>query len=168
MDKTERAALRALAEKATPGPWHVVKHTEDEGEPMTETSDWTIQCGRLPIAYEGSWCHNPENNTRYIAAANPAAITALLTALDAAEAERESLRAALKAEEDTREDQFHSHVRYVNAVRAERDAAIARAEAAAELLRQVRSGVDDYWATTRFGAPVVAAIDAHLAEKSNG
>ena len=80
MTADERAALRALAEAATPGPW--------------ERGDWHIWSKADGVSREvcgmGGWEHRDDG--AFIAAAR-AAVPALLDALDAAEAERDEARA---------------------------------------------------------------------------
>lgn len=74
--KTDRAELRRKAEAATPGPWEIgdgcVQSTLD-GHPLVTVG----QC---------------DEDEQYIAAANPAAVLALLDQLDAAERERDGLK----------------------------------------------------------------------------
>lgn len=89
---TDRAALRALAEAATPGPWHPADrgigwevHVEPHNDP--DAKCW----GQLP---DGSWVPDDElmsghkgttseSDARYLAAVSPDVILALLDALDA-------------------------------------------------------------------------------------
>ena len=75
MTADERAALRALAEKATPGPW------EARGDSVCIDRSFVCHAARMYLI-------DRDRDAAYIAAANPAAIKALLTALDSAEAER--------------------------------------------------------------------------------
>ena len=86
-------ALRALAEKATPGPWiyhetiHADNHVTAGGGILTGTH----VCGPT---YE-------RENARFIAAANPAVVLAMLDRLERAEAAIE--RAKAEAEKVSRE-----------------------------------------------------------------
>ena len=68
MTADERAALRALAEKATPGPW------EARGDSVCIERSFVCHAARMYLI-------DRERDAAYIAAANPAAIKALLTAL---------------------------------------------------------------------------------------
>ena len=81
------AELRAAAEAATPGPW-------TQGESAAGLSCVWVGGKSEPIRDMGPDCSwidcNTEQNARYIAAANPEAIRALL-------AERDALRDALMA-----------------------------------------------------------------------
>lgn len=77
-----RAELRRLAGSATMGPWHsyVLDH---ETEARVVGDGWVVaQCASMGAGRVG-------RDARFIAAANPATVLALLDALDAAERERD-------------------------------------------------------------------------------
>lgn len=75
--------LKKMAEAATPGPWFVAKHPNDDG-----TVD--IETGRL-----SDWgpCYNCEYGTAdFIAAANPETVLALITELEQCRKDAERYR----------------------------------------------------------------------------
>lgn len=78
--------LKALAEKATPGPW-IAGDDED--------SDYFLvgPCGDDGIVYQSVVKLHSETHADYIAAANPAAILELITQLEDAQGEIRALRA---------------------------------------------------------------------------
>ena len=137
MSKTETSAqhdwtaMRRLAEAATPGPWEVVSPHTDENP------------GTNPVVASGSerWWHiaeilegidgAPEDaNAAYIAAANPAAVLALLDQRDAVRAERDEFR---KATESAVEAFQHNHDEWLK-MKAERDAAVRHLDATYDAL----------------------------------
>lgn len=89
MTDEQMAALRAAAEKATPGPWNTNGYNENE----VDAND-----GRIVAI-----CFGPESHTEpaalanaaYIALANPAAVLALLDRVAAAEAQLERADTAI-------------------------------------------------------------------------
>ena len=87
----DREALRRLAEAATPGPWHIEIESEggDFGSIISTSitgvkaeKDWIF---RLDDDYGTGAA--PRHDSKYIAAANPQTILALLDELEAAERE---------------------------------------------------------------------------------
>ena len=86
---TTYAALRALAEKATPGPW---KHGPLFGEVWSRDAN-----GAMDTRVAGAWLLSDDG--AYIAAADPATILALLDDLDAAQARIAELEASLGTDE---------------------------------------------------------------------
>ena len=109
--------LRQLAQAATPGPW-VAKNVSGAGleihmsHPVYPDKEWpafgtdSAFCKKGLVSYE-TWTQFPHEvrdvqqskNAEYIAAANPATISALLDRLEAAEKERDALRAKIEAME---------------------------------------------------------------------
>ncbi len=87
MTKDDRAALRALATQATPGPWQVEKPADDEGRYQVRASNglWVAEMED----YTKPKLDGGEANARHIAAADPSTLLRLLDALD--EAERKML-----------------------------------------------------------------------------
>lgn len=87
MDAAQRARLRALAEKATPGPW--TAYCRDvgwrKGTPWSPDRflQWDLEGPPQPDG-RGQFY---EPDARYIAAASPDAILAILDELDRLEAE---------------------------------------------------------------------------------
>ena len=84
---TDYAARKALAEAATAGPW-VAGHSFINPEGSVDAP-----------AHTYAYHHNKEANAAYIAAANPAAVLALLADLDAArkaDARYETLAAKMR------------------------------------------------------------------------
>lgn len=75
----DRARLRDLAAKATPGPW--VRTGRDGRDYSLSPATGALLVDYAPIKQKCA-------DAVYIAAADPATVTALLDALDAAEAER--------------------------------------------------------------------------------
>lgn len=122
MAPIDRAALRAVAEAATPGPWRTGTgdhHSRDvhRAEPADVPVRDVAVCG-------GAHGHA---DARYIAAAAPDVVLCLLDALDAAERERDAYKRA-KAENDER-------------FMCERDAArVERDQARADLVRYGEHG----------------------------
>lgn len=86
MIPSEIAALRALAEKATPGQWTVGASSHEIDVPDGEDGLFSVATAELP------------EDAAFIAAASPSVVIALLDALEAAE----SRAAALEAERDAR------------------------------------------------------------------
>ena len=103
MNTTE---LKALAEKATPGPWiaagpsfgaeHAVYY-EDVVVDREGDEDDTFQVCQSPTGLE----EQSSNDMEFIGAANPAAILSLIAALESAQDER---RALLATEQNLREE----------------------------------------------------------------
>ncbi len=95
MNTTE---LKALAEKATPGPWHI----RTNRHPNTDGTPWgwldLYEAGSMrqasPEGIQVTWSkgRTSENNARYVAAANPAAILELISAHEDAQGEIRELR----------------------------------------------------------------------------
>lgn len=86
MNASDRDLLRSLAEKATPGPW--TKEPDECGiyaKVVDDGVDEFFEFIASPV---------DDDNTEFIAAANPAVILSLLTALDAAERVVEAARKA--------------------------------------------------------------------------
>lgn len=81
-----RAALRALAQQATPGPWSVAPHGDEKSRLVVAP-----EVGICAAFYNGRQAKTAEN-AAHIAAVHPGAVLALLDALDKAE------RRATKAE----------------------------------------------------------------------
>lgn len=82
----DRARLRGLAGKATPGPWDTGMYPGDRRTApycFVEVGDTEVQVAR----FEGG-----HFDAAYIAAADPATVTALLDALDEAEAVVQRMR----------------------------------------------------------------------------
>ena len=118
------AALRRLAEAATPGPW------EAEHKPHARmTGDMWFLLGpdRLHLGGLCAWTDDaPEEasaNAAYIAAAHPAAVLALLDRAERAEAER-----------DAAQQMSDGRLACIERMEAERDAARAEAERMREAL----------------------------------
>lgn len=90
MTPTDRAALRAAAEKATPGPWEMKRSfiSPDIISPVGLVVAVTIASDMKPSMDEA--------NAAYIALANPAAVLALL---DDVERMREALSMCLRVME---------------------------------------------------------------------
>ena len=98
MTDADKAALRALAEKATPGPWQS-RGKSGKFLPMDawEVNNWAvpyysyapIYAGPSAVAVAVSEGDAARENTDYIAAAHPAAVLSLL---DEVERLREALR----------------------------------------------------------------------------
>ena len=131
MTADERAALRALAEKATPGP------REARGDSVCIERSFVCHAARMYLI-------DRERDAAYIAAANPAAITALLAALDAVEAERDAAIARAEAAEGLLRE----------------NSALRDRECAAEELDEAQAReLIDTWAS------LYLRIDAHLAAK---
>lgn len=91
----DHAELRRLAEAATPGPWFAADWDDDFGENRWtverrepevvspgQSSIWPdgIRCNRVAQTDDGE---RPNEDAAYIAAANPAAMVALLNEIDA-------------------------------------------------------------------------------------
>lgn len=97
MSALDLAALRALAERATPGPWKW-------GEPHEHARYKEMKSGDVTIFDDGSACDEytafvRDEDAAYIAAAHPAAVLSLITAAErvpALEAENARLREALE------------------------------------------------------------------------
>ncbi len=94
MTQEDCAALREAASKATPGPWEI-GNTSDDIRMVLGQDDYIccVQIYQTP-RHMGQW-QEPQriSNARYIAAAHPTAVLALLDAAD----ERDRLREALIA-----------------------------------------------------------------------
>ena len=92
---TDTNELRRLAQAATPVPWHFWR-----GWVAADIdSDGGIIIAERPTPSGGKYQARVDGNFRFIAAANPAAITELLDRLEAAEEERDALRAENEAME---------------------------------------------------------------------
>ena len=85
-EPVDRAALRALAEAATSGPWVVGDRWTDGGGSavscVNRYDDVSIE-GAIVQAVNGEWPDEP--NAAFIAAADPSTVLALLARLDEAE-----------------------------------------------------------------------------------
>lgn len=102
-EATDLAALKRLAEEATPGPWDTDENSVwGACDPDDTTSRGMginiLQCrasvprwAKVPLDYEQS-----ERNAAFIAAANPATILSLATLIEAQAAEIEGLRKAVE------------------------------------------------------------------------
>jgi hypothetical protein len=99
--------LRALAERATPGPWYAEDWQTDDGPNRTRvaarepeqiapgrSSIWPDGIQKISVA-DTECGENPEADAAFIAAANPQAILALLSRLETAERERDDTRREL-------------------------------------------------------------------------
>jgi len=101
---TTYAALRALAEKATPGPWVESGRDVDHDRTVAEGRNPGDGCG-LGCEVEGppeAWLRGQfalHADAAYIAAVDPATILALLDDLDAAQARIAELEASLGTDE---------------------------------------------------------------------
>ena len=87
------ANLRALAEAATPGPWTVQDHADDDGDDAPRIVAPDSQEPENPwFVAEACACCGPGDatpaNARYIAAVSPDVVMGLLDALAEAEASR--------------------------------------------------------------------------------
>ena len=94
------AEIRALAEKATPGPWescrgfvrstaHGTTH-EFPGGTVTTSTLWVAECR------DGEAFYNPDGNAAFIAALDPQTVLALLASHAALVAEVETMRGMVK------------------------------------------------------------------------
>lgn len=91
--------LKELAEKATPGPWHI----RTNRHPNTDGTPWgwldLYESGSMrqasPEGIQVTWSkgRTSESNARYVAAANPAEILELIAKLEDAQGEIRALRA---------------------------------------------------------------------------
>lgn len=87
MDKEQRAALRKLAEEATPGPWVCKSHTCETIDDIDPGDDWTVygvngQC----VCFESVGRNDcAQSNAKHIAAANPSTILAMLDYIETLE-----------------------------------------------------------------------------------
>lgn len=77
----DEAELRRLAEAATPGPWSLT-----DGDPAMNGQHWTIRRQGVAGIRVSGFTYGFNGDAAYIAAANPAAVLALLDDLDAARA----------------------------------------------------------------------------------
>jgi hypothetical protein len=90
---TDLAKLRELAKAATPGPWAHVRRGHPDAHPDLQSAFVEGPPNRLDQSWTSNVCqaHNAptlghhHNDAAFIAAANPAAITALLDRLERAE-----------------------------------------------------------------------------------
>jgi len=114
MDREERDGLRALCDKATPGPWYFYQGT-DYRECLDKPLHWWIVrssadgCSRFQLQTLGHDANDEYANRRWpeilgfvVAARND--MPALLDALDAAEARAEKAEAALARERRVSEE----------------------------------------------------------------
>lgn len=92
MTNTEIEALRTAAEKATPGPWFYQERSDAYMHIVRPES----KPGSIVAYGLSDTCGISEGNTRFIVAANPAVIIALLDHV--AEIEQKLLLAEMKAE----------------------------------------------------------------------
>ena len=76
------AELRRLAEAATPGPWSLT-----DGDPAMSGQHWTIRRQGVPGIRISGFTYGFNGDAAFIAAANPAAVLALLDERDALRAE---------------------------------------------------------------------------------
>ena len=106
MTTVDTAHLRALAEAATPGPWHA-----SADEVFTDDADQVADVGASCLAFAADAAH--------IAANSPAAVIAMCAEIDRLRADVEHLRGVEDAAMEA-----------VFALQSERDAAVARAEGA--------------------------------------
>lgn len=89
--------LRRLAQKATPGPWKMLLVGDGRQKFAVADSEFL---SILTVTDEGGGTFGTvydDDDARFIAAANPAAISELLDSLEAAEKERDALRAENEA-----------------------------------------------------------------------
>lgn len=98
MNTTE---LKALAEKATPGPWITEDWASTDNDGAINVCGTSVTapqalCGIFTVALEG----DDLSDVEYIAAANPAAILELIAAHEDAQGEIRELRERVKALED--------------------------------------------------------------------
>lgn len=94
MDTVNKQALRALAEKATPGPW-----VRDEGNDVSVSEDgdegyWEWQEAG-PAQFHDMRGEQAGADADFCAAANPDTVLALLDEIEALQAERERLRSII-------------------------------------------------------------------------
>ncbi|OFC63055.1 ead/Ea22-like family protein [Candidatus Erwinia dacicola] len=85
MSNIDKRALREAAEKATPGPWYVHDKPCEDGNYGIDTSDKEFLAEAVVwwgFSRQSIW---REEDAKHIAAANPAAVLALLDELEAAE-----------------------------------------------------------------------------------
>ena len=85
MTDTERAALRAAAEKATPGEWLHEADIREDRHGKSEVVGWNIKSGTREIIGCEGILGDCEKDAAYIALAHPAAVLALLARLDRVE-----------------------------------------------------------------------------------
>ena len=95
MDASERARLRALAAKASSHPWVYFRdHNHHSIGPPMGGPPGPVR----PVCYLPTGDNQSSNDGRWIEAAQPAAVVALLDALAAAEKRAEEAESALRAE----------------------------------------------------------------------
>jgi 2-polyprenyl-6-methoxyphenol hydroxylase-like FAD-dependent oxidoreductase len=87
-----RAELRALGEKATPGPWRMQSYVGDPGDPH----EYAVigDADNTTPMISGDGFHYDRNDAMFVCAVRDA-VFALLAELEAVEAERERFRALL-------------------------------------------------------------------------
>ena len=97
MDAVEVARLRALADAATPGPWHTV-HDYDSGEVSIRQSEDPPPTAYVEVASTAQWpdYEDISSTAEFIAGAR-AAVPALLDALEQAQEQLEQAQAKLAA-----------------------------------------------------------------------
>ena len=147
------AELRALAEKATPGPW--VAGVEAEGWYSREY--WRVPVGPGKIA-----ATRTEANAAYIAAASPDVILVLLDERDAAIADKELAETALASAARIANDSMGE----ARAAEAERDAAIRRAQHLDAALERVVALFDGSYTYAESGAALEQAKQALRSQES--
>lgn len=93
------AALRKLAEAATPGPWCSVEYTGFVCIQASRDFGDRDLLNEKSIHFPGSENFRYRDNGAYIAAANPQTMQALLAELEAARRERDEARRCIEAAE---------------------------------------------------------------------
>lgn len=155
----DRDALRALAEKATPGPW--LPHARYV---------WTSELGG--IIQNWSEDANAADDMEFIAAAR-AAVPALLDMLDQAEAERDHACALAVYAHDSSELMQHKIVatHWAEEMQAERDHARAQVDRVRAVLDRAEAAINRHpaytWSGQRMdpivnGADIRRALDGEL------
>lgn len=109
--------LRRVAEAATPGPWMVVGLNEEDDTVVTVDDD--------PI------CHAYPDDSRYIAAADPQTVLALIERLERAEEAMHRVRKAIAILSGPTRDEGHTDADHLRLYR----------DVAAEIRRVVERGV---------------------------
>ncbi len=152
--------LRAKALAATPGPWELWTGCSWRRYGSTATGSTIMEPIKQRDGTADLWFRNGGSegpDARYIAAASPDALLALLDALDKAERERDQLDAALRAScIDAREE-----LREIGGGCSRAVAAEAERDALAALLRETR----EYVVGCTYDKTLLARIDAALAAR---
>ncbi|EKK5566449.1 ead/Ea22-like family protein [Enterobacter hormaechei] len=112
MSNIDKRALREAAEKATPGPWYVHDKPCEDGNYGIDSSDKEFLAEAVVwwgFSRQSIW---REEDAKHIAAANPAAVLALLDELEAKDAQIANLTAERDAlREGEMGDAKHSNTR---------------------------------------------------------